>query len=543
VPSTINQNPSSDELKIAPKPPSHNLAASIGKSTLLGMVANAASVGTRLITVPIVIHYLGLGGYGIWNIIMTASTYMRFGSVGIKSAFQKYVAEATGNGDYETANRLLSTGCAAMFALSVIGLIPISIFSRQIAHAAGVPPEFLKSAAGSIALLALIMLMSNVGACYEAIVMGGHRIDLVRRFGTILTVTEAVAIVIVLHMGYGLFAMSAIMGGSELIYVTCCYFASRRVLPQVIVGPAFVSKDVLYELFRFAGSYQLVNVLEVLYVSIVPFAILRTFGANSAGLYAVVTRVVTSAAMLQEPFLAPILSGGTMVFASGSVDRMQRLLVKAFKVTLALSLFPLGFIALFGTRMAYAWTGQTDPLFTAAFWLVSLQALFRSFSLLALVLYRVSGRAILDNVRQVLRILIILGIAFFAPRLGFDGVLAGLAFAELAGMLFMLFVLTETFQAFRAKALLPDTTKLAVAAAIILGAGVIASYIPIPGSETGRLLATLKLVEISLGCLIVAWPTLWLTGSVTGQEGRVLLGTFVPRLGLAGKAAAPHAGE
>src|SRR5450631_3802570 len=91
---------------------SQNLAATIGKNTFLGVVANVTQVGTRLITVPIVIHHLGLGGYGIWNIIMMTSTYMRFGSVGIKSAFQKYVAEATGSGDYETANKLLSTGCA-----------------------------------------------------------------------------------------------------------------------------------------------------------------------------------------------------------------------------------------------------------------------------------------------------------------------------------------------------------------------------------------------------------------------------------------------
>src|SRR5208282_5903448 len=111
----------------------HGLAATIGRNTVFGVIANAAQVLTRLVTVPIVITHLGLGGYGIWSIIMTAAAYMRFGSVGIKSAFQKYVAEATGTGNYEQANRLLSTGSAAMFILSVAGLLPISLFSRQIA--------------------------------------------------------------------------------------------------------------------------------------------------------------------------------------------------------------------------------------------------------------------------------------------------------------------------------------------------------------------------------------------------------------------------
>jgi O-antigen/teichoic acid export membrane protein len=507
----------------------NNLAASIGKNTLFGMVSNIAQVGTRLLTVPIVIHHLGLSGYGIWNIIMMTATYMRFGAVGVKTAFQKYVAEATGDRDYEKANKLLSTGCAIMLVLSIGGLIPIAFFSGLLAKMAGVPPEFLKSAAGAISVLALIMVMANVGAVFESIVMGGHRIDLVRKFGTVLTIAEAVAIVIALRLGYGLLAMAGVMGTSELVYISCCYIASRQVVPQIRIGIEFLSKDVLYELFRFAGSYQLVNILEVLYNSLLPFAILKTFGANSSGVYAVVTRVVISATVLQEAFLSPILSGGTMVFASGSAEKMQALVTKAFKVTLALSLFPLGFIAFFGSTMAYAWTGQSDPFFRVAFWLVCLKAIFGSFSLLSLVLYRVSGQALLDNIRQILRILVILAIIGFAHRLGFYGVLAGMALAELVGMVFMLFALTHTFHLFRAKSLLPDAARLTIAVALILGVGAIASYVPLPGDLGGRLSATLKLGEIALACLLVAWPSLLRTGAVTPDEGRALFGVFLPR--------------
>jgi len=300
---------------------SQTLARSVGRSTIFGVIATVVQVLTRLVTVPIVIHHLGLGGYGIWNVIMMTATYMRFGSVGIKTAFQKYVAEATGNGEYDKANKLLSTGSAIMLAISVAGLIPACIFSKGIARMSGVPPEFLKSAAEAISLLAVIMMMANVGAAFEAIVMGGHRIDLLRKLNTFFSVAEAVAIVAVLRFGYGLAAMAAVMGSSELLYLTCCYFASRRIVPQIRLGVRWLTRDVFYELFRFAGSYQLVNLLDIVYYSLVPVAILRSFGANSAGIYAVVTRVVGSASSLQDAFLAPILSAGSMVFASGSKKR------------------------------------------------------------------------------------------------------------------------------------------------------------------------------------------------------------------------------
>jgi O-antigen/teichoic acid export membrane protein len=519
--------------------PSQNLAKSIGRNTVFGVMANFVQMGSRLITVPIVIHHLGLGGYGIWNIIMMTATYMRFGSVGIKTAYQKYVAEATGNGDYERANQLLSTGCAIMLIISVAALIPAALFSHQIARWAGVPSQFLNSAAGSIALLALIMGMSNVGAAFEATVMGGHRIDLVRKFGTVLAVAEAAAILVLMHLGYGLFGMSAVMGASELLYISACYFASHRVVPQIRIGIASLSRGVLHELFRFAGSYQLVNLLEVVYASLVPFAVLRAFGATSAGVYAVAIRAVGCATMLLDAFLPPILSGGTMVFASGSAERMQALLTKAFKVTLSLSLFPLGFIAVFGPTIAYAWTGTTDPLFRGAFWLIAAKAVFASLSLLALVLYRISGKALLDNIRQVLRIGIILATVFFAHKLGFYGVLAGMALSELAGMVFMTFALTNTFHLFRIKALFPDALRVGAAAAIILTAGIIGSHIPLPLDAHGRSSALLKLVEITIACLLVSWPVLMRTGAVTSTEGRALLGSFFPEqggsIGLIGK--------
>lgn len=508
-------------------PPNQKLAVAIGKNTFFGIVSSVVQVSTRLITVPIVIGCLGIGGYGIWNIIMTAANYMRFGSVGIKSAFQKYVAEATGTGDYEKANKLLSTGCAIMLVLSVAVLIPLTFFSRQLASAAGVPPEFLKSAAHAIGVLALIMVIANSGAAFEAIVMGGHRIDLARKFTTFFTVAEAVAIVVVLRLGYGLFAMAMIMGFSEVGFIACCYFASRRILPQISISTRSLTKSVFYELFRFAGSYQLVNILEVLYGAILPFAILRSFGAEASGVYAVAVRVVMSALILQDSFLLPILSAGTLVSASGSPETMQVLLKKAFKVTLGLSLFPLAFISVFGTTLVYAWTGLAYPTFRISVYLVCLTGLFKSFSILGLVLYRVSGKAILDNVRQVLRIAIIFLVAVFAHQLGFYGVLAGLAGAELGGMVFMLFALTKTFHVFRAKSLLPDFIKLVSATALILAAGIAASHLPIPSGFSTRISAALTLAEVLLACLLAAWPALLITRSVTSAEGKAIVGIFL----------------
>ena len=149
--------------------------------------------------------------------------------------------------------------------------------------------------------------------------------------------------------------------------------------------------DVARELITFGGSYQLLSVLEVLYVAILPLTVLKFFGANAAGVYAIATRLVTAALLPQEALLQPVLSGSSMVFASGNLDHMRRLLVKALKASLLLSVVPLAIVSAFGKTIVLAWTGETSPLFEASIILVCAAGLFMSLSLLELVLYRASG--------------------------------------------------------------------------------------------------------------------------------------------------------
>jgi O-antigen/teichoic acid export membrane protein len=492
------------------------------------MVAKIAQVGSRLVTIPMVIAHLGLGGYGIWSIIMSMAAYMRFGSAGIKSAFQKYVAEATGNGDFERASKLLSTGAAGMLLLSAAA-IPVALLSRTLAKAAGVPPEFIAAAAKSISALAIIMILSNMGAAYEGIVMGGHRIDLARNFSAAFSVAEAIAIIILLHLGHGLFAMALVIALSEVGFVFCCYLSSKSILPQIRVSRRFVTKSVVRELIRFAGSYQLVNILEVLYVSILPVTVLRVFGANASGVYAISTRLVQSALMLWEAFLLPILSGGAMIYALGSKEEMRRLIAKSFKLTLGICLFPLVFIGLFGPTMIFAWTGRSDPLLPAALWLVVIGGFLSAFSALSLVLYRSSGNAILDNIRQGLRIVVLLSVVAFARKLNFNEILTGLAVAEFVGMVFMLFAISKTFHAFHPKDLLPDALRLSAATACVLVAGALAEHLSIQLSLSARLLAILDLSKVSLGCIVALWPALLVTRSLTEAEKQALFHIIVPQ--------------
>jgi hypothetical protein len=141
-----------------------------------------------------------------------------------------------------------------------------------------------------------------------------------------------------------------------------------------------------------------------------------------------------------------------------------------------------------------------------------------------LVLYRASGRVLLDNIRLASQIVLLLLIAISAPRLGFYGVLVGLASVEFLGMVFMMFALTQAFEVFRLKALLAETARMTGAIAIVLVAAGATFLLPLPAGYNERVAATIRLAEVCIACLTAAWPALVVTKSLTPTESKALLG-------------------
>jgi hypothetical protein len=235
-------------------------------------------------------------------------------------------------------------------------------------------------------------------------------------------------------------------------------------------------------------------------------------------------RVATSALVAQDALSLSILSGGAIIFASGSAERIHRFLKASFKAMLMITLPPLVFVSVFGPTIVLAWTGQSGPFFGTAIALVSLAGLFKGISLLQLVLYRASGKALLDNIRQLLRIVVLLLVASMGRTIGLRGLLLGCAAAELAGVIFMFFAMSNTFKGFSAKLIANDAFRVLAATTLIIAAGWTAfMFAPHWTNLSPRVGAALTLCEIGLASSIAAIPAFILTGATSLEERTAVL--------------------
>ncbi len=461
------------------------LAQQVGRNTLFSAGATILNYATKLMVAPLAIYFLGLDGYGVWSIVVAVVNYTRVGISGTEAAFQKYVAEATATEDYGLASRLLSTGGVAITLISALIALPLIVFATRLVRLAGTPEEFVYQAARSVQFMAGAIIVANIGGVYRAVIQGAHRMDLSRRVEMVSTVLEGIATAILLIKGAGLFAVTIPFACAEGVRCFVYMHLAKRLLPEVVLAPRNVSRRVFGELTRYAGTFYLQSVFEMLYLSLMPLVVLRFFGATATGVFAATMRLSQVAMVLSESLMLPLLSGGSKVFVESAAGGLRRVVEQAMRATLALGTPMLIFLAVFGDVVFGAYTGESSAIFLTGLRFICLAELCRAVARVSAILYRTTGGASRDLAWMVLRLSVLAAGAALAGRaFGYHGVLGAAAFAECVGMCFMLATVQSAPWAPRWSWVLERASKVVAVSlvAVTLAAIVVKSWHPIVAS-------------------------------------------------------------
>lgn len=484
------------------------------------MLHFAIQIATRLWTVPVVIHHLGIEGYGIWAAITAVVSYLQLGAAGVRSGFQKYVAEATGTSGYEHASRLLSTGTALFGGFSILCCGAVALNPQPFVTLAGIPPAKYSQAAGALSWLAVCVAANNLGAAFQATVAGGHRIDLVRRVGIIVAIAEAIATVLLLRMGYGLAAVAGVFGLSTALASLYGWHLSSVVLPEIKISWRRVDRSLIGECLRFIGSYQLVGALQVAGIAMIPIVTLRVFGAEAAGLYAVVTRLAGTALVPQESLLISVLSSGSATYAEGQASANGAFVERTFRAHFALTVLPLSLVAFGGRDIFYAWTGSSSGALQELLYLTCVASLPRAIASLARVLYRASGGVWADNCQQALVTTCILAAVMgHGGALSMGRLVAGIACAEWIGAIWMLACIRHWFCGVDGGQLRDTAVRIGGGTVVITAtSAMVAGVLSYLSESDDRMMAAARSVLFLGTAALVSVPTLWTFGILNAQH-------------------------
>ena len=400
----------------------------------------------KAVLAPLVIANIGLDGFGVWNLLVSVTNYPRLGIGGINAAFQKYVSDSTGTGDYAQASRLLTTGSVLVFVVTSVVSVPFLLYTDFIVGFLNVPTGYVSPFSTAIRFLIIVIIISNSTTAFSAIIAGAHRLELTAKIGMFWRIVESIFTVALLFKGYRLFALALPFAVSQLGRVFSSIYFAQIVLPEVSLHPRYFSAKVVKDLVKFAGSFHLLGMLEMLYATLVPALIMRYFGASISGVYAAATRLIAVSSLAAESLMLPLLSGSAYIFSKGDQARNKFLFTYSFKFVVFTALPLFLFMSFYSDQILFAWTGERNDLFMPSMFLLAASGLCTVLGRHHMIMYRSSGQKIYDIIWMVIRFsgLLVFGI-LLKPFYGYLGLLSGPLIGDALGLFFMMYVMYKLF--------------------------------------------------------------------------------------------------
>lgn len=399
----------------------------IVKNTGLNLFGLVIPALIGLVTVPVVIHWLGTDRFGLFSIILTVFGYFALFDLGLGRASIKFSAEAMGRGDTGELPRIIWTTVGLQTAFGFIGMVLMIAVTQVLAERVlKIPAANLAEAKDALILMALSLPFAIVTPSIRGVLEAGQRFELVN---AVKIPTNALIYVLPLigaPLGMGLRGIVFLLTASRVVTLFIWFGLAFRVYP-VLRRREFLPRKRLRELFSFGGWNALSSFVWFILVSADRFVLGTLRGMTAVGYYAAPAEATGRMNMLPGSLALTLFPAFSALEGGGNAERSRSLYARSLKFTL-IFLGPLasGLIALAGFVLRI-WL---SPEFAVQSRLV-LQVLSLGFLISALAYVPYSylqglGRADLPTKFQLAEL------AVFAPLLWFGVLYYGLAGAAAA---------------------------------------------------------------------------------------------------------------
>ena len=351
-------------------------------SNLAGYLVNAA---VMFLLTPFVLQELGDGPYGIWSVLIATTGSYGIFDLGIRSAAGLYLTRYSAQDDAEGVNRSFSTAFVLLSGLAVIGLLATLGLASQL-------PEFLGSrssgeidpgAVGRDAQAAFLVIGASVSLClplalFQAVTYAKERMDLSNGLGILERLLIAGLSVWSLQADYGLFGLSCVVGGVQLVIAAARVLVARRLMPGLRVSPGLFSSGAVRELLSYGVYNSLVNAADrvvlaagavIALVAIDEYAV--TYYENGAKLIPIYTQLVLAVTWTITPY-------ATKLDAQGDRAQLRRLLVEGTRGSTFLAAVIGGGLIFVGEPFLGVWLGPKyieGGEFVSSGWILALLAI------------------------------------------------------------------------------------------------------------------------------------------------------------------------
>jgi O-antigen/teichoic acid export membrane protein len=344
----------------------------IALTTLSSLVARGLGAIVGLITVPLLLDYLGKERYGLWSAITTLVAWATLFDCGIANGLVNCIARAHGREDREEAGRQVSTALALLLGIAVVLGVAVVLGTplvrwSDLLSAGGVADEATVRGAVIAALGTLVVgvPLSAVPQIYS----GYQKAYVTNAFFLVGTIAGLLALLLALRAGMGMSTLVASFGLASILSSALGLVYAFASMPWLRFRISRVSRDAAraltsrsFPIFLFQIGALAVNETQVIILA-------RRTSLDLVAEYAILMRLYILA--------MGVIQVSTVSFVPSFREAHERAdhawLRASFRTFVRTRLLLASGAALvlllMGNRILEAWLGRTDVAFDLRVWL------------------------------------------------------------------------------------------------------------------------------------------------------------------------------
>lgn len=301
----------------------------LARNTLLNIGGETVPFLVAIVAIPILVHAVGVDGYGVLTLVMLAAGYLGVFSFGLDRAATKFIAEAAASGEHGDIPGLFWSSLWMMFGFGLCGAVIVAGLSPSlITDVLRVAPAMRGESLHAFYLMALSLPFVISGGSLGGALSAFQRFDLINALRVPTGVLYYVAPLMVLpfshSLGWIVGAIVTVRIGSWATSLALCLYVLpdlrreiglRRVMirPLVGFGRWVAISGMIAPLLEYADRFVIGSMLSVAAVAYytIPYQVTGKVRSVPAALSGVVFPAFSASFVRDKPRAALLFGRAT----------------------------------------------------------------------------------------------------------------------------------------------------------------------------------------------------------------------------------------
>ncbi|MBW3537879.1 flippase [Candidatus Parcubacteria bacterium] len=440
------------------------------RNSVYSFVAFAWPVLLSFFVTPFVVRALGAESYGILALVTSFVGFLAFVDFGISPSLVKYTAEYYAQKKYQLLSRLFSTALFFYLIIGLVAAVAISLFAHFWAS------DFFKVSAGNSATIRVVFYIAAFGflanmilSAFSAIPGSLQRFDITSKINLLVSTVASALTVALIMMGFGVAAL--VLLGACISFIAIFVYArvNKRLIPQLKLVPTF-DKETTKKIFVFGGYATISTLAGTILLELDKIILGYSLGTAAVAFYVLPGGLAIKVQRSIAAITTVIFPLSSELFATGQLDKLQRLYWRAVRLTLTLIVLGVTPMYVLSYPFLLHWVGLEFAQKSS----LVMQLLLATYSILAMTTipsYIAFGAgkprpvAIFSVVSGMLNVLLVI---LLIPSFGVNGAAFAFLLSVLPSFIFIHFVERSILKIRGLHFYLKTLYKLAILAAIEL---------------------------------------------------------------------------